>query len=104
LNRKSGGIEPNCDATVIIITGRRFGIPLIKYEFGIAKQRTRQTYKLIVDSSLQNHTSHTKDLKEQVINIYMKTIDPPWLRTVHHHHQPINVPTAGAQAFLMDYT
>jgi hypothetical protein len=20
-----------------------------------------------------------------------------------HHHQPINVPTAGAQAFLMDY-
>jgi hypothetical protein len=22
----------------------------------------------------------------------------------YHHHQPINVPTAGAQAFLMDYT
>jgi hypothetical protein len=22
----------------------------------------------------------------------------------HHHHQPINVPTAGAQAFLMDDT
>jgi hypothetical protein len=22
----------------------------------------------------------------------------------HHHHQPINVPTAGAQAFLMDYS
>jgi hypothetical protein len=22
----------------------------------------------------------------------------------HFHHQPINVPTAGAQAFLMDYT
>jgi hypothetical protein len=22
----------------------------------------------------------------------------------HHHHQPINAPTAGAQAFLMDYT
>jgi hypothetical protein len=22
----------------------------------------------------------------------------------HHHHQPINVPTAGAQAFPMDYT
>jgi hypothetical protein len=21
----------------------------------------------------------------------------------HRHHQPINVPTAGAQAFLMDY-
>jgi hypothetical protein len=21
----------------------------------------------------------------------------------HHYHQPINVPTAGAQAFLMDY-
>jgi hypothetical protein len=21
----------------------------------------------------------------------------------HHHHQPINVPTTGAQAFLMDY-
>jgi hypothetical protein len=21
----------------------------------------------------------------------------------HHHHQPINVPTAGAQAFFMDY-
>jgi hypothetical protein len=21
-----------------------------------------------------------------------------------HHHQPINVPTAGAQALLMDYT
>jgi hypothetical protein len=23
-------------------------------------------------------------------------------RPIHHHHQPINVPTAGAQAFLMD--
>jgi hypothetical protein len=23
--------------------------------------------------------------------------------TVCHHHQPINVPTAGAQVFLMDY-
>jgi hypothetical protein len=22
----------------------------------------------------------------------------------HHHHQPINVPTAGTQAFLMDNT
>jgi hypothetical protein len=22
----------------------------------------------------------------------------------HHHHQPINVPTAGAQAFFMNYT
>jgi hypothetical protein len=22
----------------------------------------------------------------------------------HHHHQPINVPTARAEAFLMDYT
>jgi hypothetical protein len=22
----------------------------------------------------------------------------------HYHHQPINVPTAGVQAFLMDYT
>jgi hypothetical protein len=22
----------------------------------------------------------------------------------HHHHQPLNAPTAGAQAFLMDYT
>jgi hypothetical protein len=21
----------------------------------------------------------------------------------HHHYQPINVPTAGTQAFLMDY-
>jgi hypothetical protein len=24
--------------------------------------------------------------------------------TVVHHHQPINVPTSGAQVFLMDYT
>jgi hypothetical protein len=23
---------------------------------------------------------------------------------LHHHHKPINVPTAGAQTFLMDYT
>jgi hypothetical protein len=23
--------------------------------------------------------------------------------TSYYHHQPINVPTAGAQAFLMDY-
>jgi hypothetical protein len=22
---------------------------------------------------------------------------------LYHHHQPINVPTAGAQVFLMDY-
>jgi hypothetical protein len=27
----------------------------------------------------------------------------PMLKKMHHHHQPINVPTAGAQAFLMDY-
>jgi hypothetical protein len=25
-------------------------------------------------------------------------------RVLNHHHQPINVPTAGAQAFRMDYT
>jgi hypothetical protein len=25
------------------------------------------------------------------------------LKHIHHPHQPINVPTAGAQAFLMDY-
>jgi hypothetical protein len=25
------------------------------------------------------------------------------MKRFHHHHQPINVPTAGAQAFLMDY-
>jgi hypothetical protein len=25
-------------------------------------------------------------------------------RSIHHHHQPINVPTTEAQAFLMDYT
>jgi hypothetical protein len=25
------------------------------------------------------------------------------MKVYHHHHQPINVPTAGAQAFLMDY-
>jgi hypothetical protein len=23
--------------------------------------------------------------------------------SIHHHHQPIHVPTAGAQAFLMDH-
>jgi hypothetical protein len=23
---------------------------------------------------------------------------------VHHHHQPINVPTAGAQPFFLDHT
>jgi hypothetical protein len=26
------------------------------------------------------------------------------LKYLNHHHQPINNPTAGAQAFLMDYT
>jgi hypothetical protein len=26
------------------------------------------------------------------------------LLSIVHHHQPINVPTAGAQAFLMVYT
>jgi hypothetical protein len=26
------------------------------------------------------------------------------MMSCHHHHQPIIVPTAGAQAFLMDYT
>jgi hypothetical protein len=25
-------------------------------------------------------------------------------KSLNHHHQPINVPTAGAQAFPMDYT
>jgi hypothetical protein len=25
------------------------------------------------------------------------------LHSIHHHHQPINVSTAGAQAFLMNY-
>jgi hypothetical protein len=28
---------------------------------------------------------------------------PFWGRIVSHHHQPINVPNARAQAFLMDY-
>jgi hypothetical protein len=27
----------------------------------------------------------------------------PDVRMSHHHHQPINVSTAGAQAFFMDY-
>jgi hypothetical protein len=27
----------------------------------------------------------------------------PVLNGFHHHHQPINVPTAGSKAFLMDY-
>jgi hypothetical protein len=26
------------------------------------------------------------------------------MRYYDHHHQPINVPTAGAQAFLLNYT
>jgi hypothetical protein len=26
------------------------------------------------------------------------------LQNYHHHHQPINAPTAGAKAFLMKYT
>jgi hypothetical protein len=26
-----------------------------------------------------------------------------WYQVFIHHHQPINVPTAGAQAFFMDY-
>jgi hypothetical protein len=28
----------------------------------------------------------------------------PLRKKHHHHYQPINVPTSGAQAFLMDYT
>jgi hypothetical protein len=48
-------------------------------------------------------------LKLKVIYIHEESchcLDRPMckLNDHHHHHQPINVPTAGAQAFLMDYT
>jgi hypothetical protein len=33
-------------------------------------------------------------------NIVVESIQKDY----HHHHQPMNVPTAGAQAFLMDYS
>jgi hypothetical protein len=29
--------------------------------------------------------------------------DISYLMKKYHHHQPINVPTAGAQAFVIDY-
>jgi hypothetical protein len=31
-------------------------------------------------------------------------VDLSFMIKVHHHHQFFNVPTAGAQVFLMDYT
>jgi hypothetical protein len=33
-----------------------------------------------------------------------KRIAPLSFTSIHHHHQPINISTAGAQAFLTDYT
>jgi hypothetical protein len=38
--------------------------------------------------SLVNFQCYTLDIKNQI----------------HYHHRPINVPTDGAQAFLIDYT
>jgi hypothetical protein len=35
---------------------------------------------------------------------YMHVCTPLLASVNIHHHQPINVPTAGAQAFLMDST
>jgi hypothetical protein len=40
-----------------------------------------------------------KDMRRNVPSAYSDSIRPE-----PNHHQPINVPTAGAQAFLMDHT
>jgi hypothetical protein len=54
-------------------------------------------------------TQGTQIINLYFILLYLKmtriavTLRPSKLRH-YHHHQPINVPTAGAQAFLMVYT
>jgi hypothetical protein len=41
---------------------------------------------------------------KEVISAYPRGKRCHILYVCHHHHQPINVPTAEAQAFLMGYT
>jgi hypothetical protein len=39
----------------------------------------------------------------KVQNVCSRNVQKVFFYYIMHHHQPINVPTAGAQAFLMDY-
>jgi hypothetical protein len=60
-------------------------------------------------SAVSNYLTSIKAAKAQKSTIaFPSEISPYQRRTFpnnnHHHQQPINVPTAGAQAFLMDYT
>jgi hypothetical protein len=67
--------------------------------------------KLLVTFKTRGKTMHTH-AKYLLIMLTLVIIIPSfycryatYLTVIyHHHHQPINVPTAGAQAFLMDYT
>jgi hypothetical protein len=52
---------------------------------------------------------HSKDYQDNSVFYVSRIYNGQWIVKLieaqnHHHHQPINVPTAGAQAFLMDYT
>jgi hypothetical protein len=47
-------------------------------------------------------TLFTSALDNQEKLIVIEKVEGTRLKVRQHHHQPINVPTAGAQAFLMD--
>jgi hypothetical protein len=52
--------------------------------------------------------SEIQDLIHNINNLFLEEFYGPalsalGLRSSYKHHQPINVPTAGAQALLMDH-
>ncbi|RVE45587.1 hypothetical protein evm_009784 [Chilo suppressalis] len=59
----------------------------------LPEERLVVTIRLPPKSSVPKEVSLQKSYKKRY------QIEKP---TIHHHHQPINVPTAGAQAFPMD--
>jgi hypothetical protein len=50
------------------------------------------------------HTNILAHYMEQLQISKLYSVNSTSCYTFHHHHQPINLPTGEAQAFLMDYT
>ncbi|RVE50577.1 hypothetical protein evm_004804 [Chilo suppressalis] len=56
----------------------------------------------VAPPTLVDESTREEGLRPQKSQIIKALLDNYWCRFWHHHHQPINVPTAGAQAFPMD--
>jgi hypothetical protein len=58
----------------------------------------------VTDVSAVNPLVAFYDIHARKGEVLFSYFVPDITREINHHHQPINVPTAGAQAFPMDDT